>query len=68
MRIDDTDVVYVVQVDGVYDGWSIAVLADGRRWNRWGNPAQTGPKPGYERRYAAVEAYLAGDETNERRS
>lgn len=45
----------IVEIQGVYDGWSIAVLDDGTMVNRWENDEGTGPEPGYERRYYATK-------------
>ena len=56
--IDGSEVVHLIEIPGVYDGWSVAVLADGRYWNRWGNDAQDGPEPGYESRYAKTQEHI----------
>ena len=56
--VDDT--AYLIELRGVYDGWSVRVLKDGTRINRWAGI------PGYERRAAVVDAYLAGEEPNGR--
>lgn len=57
---------YLIELRGVYDGWSIKLMKDGTTINRWANDAGDGPEPGYERRYEAVEAYLRGEESNGR--
>ena len=57
MHIDMKDVSSLIELRGVYDGWSVAVMKDGRRLNRWAEV------PGYERRAATVDAYLNGEES-----
>lgn len=52
-RIDHT-----IELRGVYDGWSIAVLTDGTLVNRWANDADDGAEPGYERRFAATQVHI----------
>jgi hypothetical protein len=47
------DVLHVVELSHIYDGWSIAHLRDGRVVNRW-DPEE------YPGRYAATELALAG--------
>ena len=42
------------------------MLEDGTAWNRWGNEEQDGPDDGYEDRYLATQAYIAGEEPNGR--
>lgn len=66
MKINGIDVDYIVELRGVYDGWSVAMLEDGTAWNRWGNEEQDGPDDGYEGRYLATQAYIAGEEPNGR--
>jgi hypothetical protein len=51
----------LVQLQGVYDGWSIAMLNDGTAVNRWANDDNTGPEPGFERAYAATQAAMDED-------
>lgn len=46
---------HLIELRGVYDGWSIAVMTDGTIKNRWANDAGDGPEPGYERRWFATE-------------
>ena len=61
MAVIETDEIdHLVELRGVYDGWSVAVMKDGTKINRWAN------EPGYERRAAIVDAYLAGEEPNGR--
>lgn len=48
----------LVEILGLYDGWSIAVLTDGTLVNRWANDDGTAAAEGYERRYAATEKYI----------
>lgn len=51
----DWDKVHLlIELRGVYDGWSFAVMTDGSLFNRWANDAGDGPMPGYERRYEAT--------------
>ena len=52
-------IAHLVELRGVYDGWSIAVLTDGTQVNRWENDEGTGAKPGYERRYDAAQKAIA---------
>lgn len=59
-RFTEDEIDHLIQLCGVYDGWSIAVLKDGRRINRWANDDNTGPEPGYERRYEATQRVLDG--------
>jgi len=51
---------HLVEVRGVYDGWSIAVTAEPYTYvNRWAvrdNPLVA--KPGYERRFRLTEEYI----------
>ena len=58
MKTDDwtmDDVAYGIDggYEGIYDGVIVWVLNDGRRINRWAN------EEGFERRAAAVDAWLA---------
>jgi hypothetical protein len=54
---------YLIEIQGVYDGWSAAVLTDPpayvNRWSVMDDP--TRPEPGYERRFQATEDYMAGE-------
>lgn len=54
--IDMFEVDHLVEIRGVFDGWSIAVMKDGTVVNRWAN------LPGFERQAEATEAYIAGAE------
>jgi hypothetical protein len=51
---------YLIEVPGVYDGWSIAVLNDPyvyvNRWAEVDDPLT--PAPGCERRYRMTEDYI----------
>lgn len=59
MTFTDDDIDHVIELRGVYDGWSVAVLKNGIRVNRWaGIDGQA--IPGYERRWKMTEDYLAG--------
>jgi hypothetical protein len=56
-----SNVDHLVEVSGVYDGWSIAVIRhpEYKYVNRWAtddDPAS--PEPGYERRFYATEEYI----------
>lgn len=51
---------YLIELPGVYDGWSIAAMTDGTFSNRWANDSGDGPFPGYERRWEAAEKAIAG--------
>jgi len=35
MSEDEDDIAYLVEIPGVYDGWSVAVHKDGSMTNRW---------------------------------
>jgi hypothetical protein len=59
-------VAHLIELRGVYDGWSVSVHEDGTRVNRWIDPETSNPYPGCERRAATVNAYLAGEEPNGR--
>ena len=53
------DVDYLVEVRGVYDGWSIAVMKDGSYVNRWEDPDNPGcAVPGFESRFEKIRAAL----------
>jgi hypothetical protein len=52
---DDID--HTIEIRGLYDGWSIAVMKDGTVVNRWAGLA------GYERRAAATDEYIKNAET-----
>lgn len=49
----------LIELRGVYDGWSIALLEDGTMLNRWAREGGGGPQPGLERRWAAAEEYIS---------
>lgn len=50
------DVDHLIELRGVYDGWSVAVMKDGTRVNRWAEI------PGYSKRAAVTAAFLRGEE------
>ena len=52
------NIAHLIELRGVYDGWSIAVLKDGSLVNRWAAPDCT-PRDGYEDRWKATETALA---------
>lgn len=54
------DVDHLIELRGVYDGWSVAVMKDGTRVNRWESIT------GYEGRAAVTAAFLRGEEPNGR--
>lgn len=54
MIVDHAQIEHLIELRGVYDGWSIARLKDGRLINRWADDNGQ-PLPGYERRHAATE-------------
>ncbi len=58
--IDWNDVDHLIELRGVYDGWSAAVMSDGTFVNRWAG------LPGFEGRAAVVDAFLAGEEPDGR--
>lgn len=60
MRVNGKNVDHLIELRGVYDGWSVAVLEDGERVNRWSGIEA------YERRAAIVDAFLNGEEPNGR--
>lgn len=59
VSLDESQIAHLIELRGVYDGWSVAVLKDGRRVNRWAGTE-------YTRRAAVVDAFLAGEEANGR--
>lgn len=52
------EVAYLVEIPDVYDGWSVEVRTDGTMRNRWAESDGTA-RPGYERRFAATQEYIA---------
>lgn len=54
------DVDHLIELRGVYDGWSVAVMKDGTRVNRWADIW------GYPWRREATDAFLRGEEPNGR--
>jgi hypothetical protein len=58
LRIELAEALTTIELLGVYDGWSIAVMRDGGWLNRWSNDEGTGPEPGYERRWRAAQTYI----------
>lgn len=54
MKINMDDVAHLIELRGVYDGWSIAVMKDGRALNRW-------DKKEYPKRWAATQEFLERD-------
>ena len=56
--MDWDQVEYTIELPGVYDGWSIALMKDGTLFNRWANEEGTGPAKGYERRYERTQHHI----------
>lgn len=48
----EADIDHLIEIPGIYDGWSIARLKDGRVVNRWAGI------DGYEQRAGRVQAYI----------
>ena len=59
MEIDGKQVIGLIELRGIYDGWSIAVLEDGTRYNRWAG------REGEEHRAELTEAFIRGEGPNE---
>lgn len=53
--IDMSKVDHLIELRGVYDGWSIAVYKDGTIHNRWAGDDESG----YVRRFEATEKAIA---------
>lgn len=64
--IDWDEIESIIELRGVYDGWSVAVLKDGTHVNRWKDHETGKALEGYEYRYDVTEAYLRGEEPNGR--
>lgn len=60
MKVNGQTVQHLIELRGVHDGWSVAVLEDGTLVNRWSGIE------GYERRAGVVDAFIAGEEPNGR--
>ena len=56
---DASQIDHLIELRGVYDGWSVAVLKDGTRVNRWAGTQ-------YTHRWYVTEAFLNGEESNGR--
>ena len=57
----DSNIDHLIEIPGVYDGWSIAVIREPtyayvNRWARKDDPLL--PEPEYERRYRRTEEYI----------
>lgn len=52
MDYEQDDIDHLIEIRGVYDGYSVIVLKDGTWVNRWAGV------PGYERRAAATQEYI----------
>ena len=61
---DHGDVAYVVEIQGLYDGYSIVVYDDGHWQNRWEDEGGS-PIPGLERRWKATNEYIAKNRPNQ---
>ena len=57
---------HLIELRGVYDGWSVQVLMDGTLVNRWLDPETGEAYPGYERRAEITQAFIDGEESNGR--
>ena len=49
-EIREANVEYYIEIRGIYDGWSVAVMKDGRMLNRW---------PPSDRRHKPTQAWIA---------
>lgn len=61
MDAKTSNIDHLIEVSGVYDGWSIAVIRYPEyvyvnRWATYDDPSA--PDPGYERRFRAAEEYI----------
>ena len=54
----DDNISHLIELRGVYDGYSIIVYKDGTMKNRWAS-AHGGPAVGYEWRWQATEEAIA---------
>jgi hypothetical protein len=52
---DDDDIDVLIELDNVYDGWSILKLKDGTLINRWADPETGLALEGYERRWQLTQ-------------
>lgn len=57
MTFAEEDIDQLIELRGVYDGWSVAVLKDGTLVNRWAD-ADGNAIPGYERRWKATRDFI----------
>ena len=57
-EIDSAQIDHLIELRGVYDGWSIARLKDGSLVNRWADNDGV-VHEGYERRWRATEDTIA---------
>lgn len=51
-KYTEAEVDHLIELHGIYDGWSIAVLKDGTKVNRWAGIE------GYEARAERTQAYI----------
>ena len=58
------DVAYYLEIQGLYDGYSIVVYDDGHWQNRWEDEGGS-PIPGLERRWGATNDYIAKNRPNQ---
>lgn len=58
MVVEGQEVAHVIELRGVYDGWSVAVLADGTYHNRWRGEGS--------RREKVTDAFINGEEPSGR--
>lgn len=57
MRFTDENVSALIELRGVYDGWSVAALRDGTLVNRWADE-EGKAVPGYERRWKLTQHFI----------
>ena len=51
--IDPTEIVNLIEIRGIYDGWSVAEMRDGSYLNRWDATI-------FPARHAATQTYIDG--------
>jgi hypothetical protein len=51
MEIDESELEAYIEIRGIYDGWSVAKMKDGRLINRW---------PESDRRYKPTQQWIDG--------
>lgn len=62
MSNDEDDIAYLVEIPGVYDGWSVAVHKDGSMANRWASSYEAYPASEVvRRRYEAAQKWIESE-------